>query len=100
MDRDRDRVAVAGERLVHRVVHDLVDEVVQAARTGRADVHARALAHGLEALEDRDVLGVVARAAAGRSLGSPVLKGPFVHTSDAPARTVSSEAGAWPLTWS
>ena len=60
MDRDRDRVAVAGQRLVHRVVHDLVDEVVQAADPGRADVHAGTLANGLEALEDRDVLGVVA----------------------------------------
>ena len=58
---DRDRVAVAGQRLVDRVVDDLVDEVVQAAHAGRADVHAGTLAHGLEALEDRDVLGVVAR---------------------------------------
>ena len=61
MDRHRDRVAVAGQRLVHRVVHNLIDKVVQPAHTGRADVHARTLADGLEALENRDVLGVIAR---------------------------------------
>jgi hypothetical protein len=62
VDRDVDAVAVARERLVDGVVHDLVDQVVQATDTGRADVHARALAHGLETLQDGDVLGVVARA--------------------------------------
>ena len=62
VDRDVDAVAVAGERLVDGVVHDLVDQVVQPAHTGRADVHAGALAHGFEALEDGDVLGVVAGA--------------------------------------
>ena len=61
VDRDVDARAVAGERLVDRVVDDLVDEVVQAAHAGRADVHAGALADRLEALEDGDVLGVVAR---------------------------------------
>ena len=97
VDRHRDRVAVAGQRLVHRVVHDLVDEVVQPAHTGRADVHAGTLADGLEALEDRDVLGVVARCAAVRSLGRRCSRVPFVHTSDAPAGRPSSEAGAWPI---
>ncbi len=58
-DRDDDRVAVAGERLVDGVVDDLVHEVVQTARSGRADVHAGALAHRLEALEDLDLVGAV-----------------------------------------
>ncbi len=49
-----------GQRLVDGVVDDLVDEVVQAHDAGRADVHARALANGLQALEDGDVLCVVA----------------------------------------
>ena len=67
MDRDVDARAVAGERLVDGVVDDLVDEVVQAAHAGRPDVHAGPLAHRLEALEDGDVLGVVAALA-----GAPV----------------------------
>ena len=50
---------IAGHRLVDRVVDDLPDEVMQAARVGRADVHARALADRLEALEDLDAVGVV-----------------------------------------
>ncbi len=59
MDRDLDVVAVAGQRLVDGVVDDLVDEVMQSARAGRADVHARALAHGIETAEDRDLAGCV-----------------------------------------
>jgi hypothetical protein len=62
MDRDVDAVAVACERLVDGVVHDLVDQVVQPAHAGRADVHPGALAHGFETLENGDVLGVVAGA--------------------------------------
>ena len=60
VDGDLDVVGLAGERLVDRVVHDLVDEVVEPALARRADVHAGPLADGLEALEDRDVLGAVA----------------------------------------
>ena len=57
--RDLDVVAVARERLVDGVVDDLVDQVVQAALAGRADVHAGALADRLEPLENRDRAGVV-----------------------------------------
>ena len=56
---DLDAVAVAGQRLVDGVVDDLPDQVVQAALAGGADVHARALADRLEALEDLDRAGVV-----------------------------------------
>src|SRR5215218_1477045 len=59
VNRDVHARRVARERLVDGVVHDLVDEVVKAAHTGRADVHARALADRLETLQDGDVLGVV-----------------------------------------
>ena len=52
---------LVGHRLVDAVVDDLPDEVMQAAAIGRADVHARAQAHRLEALENLDVLGGVAR---------------------------------------
>src|SRR5436309_315105 len=46
--------------VVPGVVHHFVDQVMQPARTGRADVHPGAFPHGLETLENRDVLGVVA----------------------------------------
>ena len=59
VDRDLDAVAEAGHRLVDGVVDDLVDEVMQAALVGRADVHAGAAADGLQALEDLDVSGGV-----------------------------------------
>ena len=55
VERHRDRVAIAGERLVDGVVDDLVDHVVQArAVIGVADIHARALAHGIEAAQHLD----------------------------------------------
>ena len=60
MDDDVDAIAEAGERLVDGVVDDLVHHVVQAgAVIGVADVHAGALAHRLQALEDLDALLVV-----------------------------------------
>jgi hypothetical protein len=59
MDDDLYLIGLAGERLVDGVVDDLVDQVVEAAGAGRADVHAGALADGLEALQDGDVLGGV-----------------------------------------
>ena len=58
---DADAVAVAGEGLVDRVVDDLVDEVMEPAGPGRADVHAGTLADRFQALEDGDVLGAVGR---------------------------------------
>jgi len=60
VDDDRNLAAEARERLVDGVVDDLVDEVVKAHHARRADVHAGTLADRLEALEDRDVLCVVA----------------------------------------
>ena len=51
--------AEAGHGLVDGVVHDLPYEVVQTAGGRRADVHARALADGLEALEDLDLSAIV-----------------------------------------
>jgi hypothetical protein len=59
MDGYLDLGRLARERLVDRVVHHLVDQVVKAALPRRADVHPRALANRLEALEDGDVLGPV-----------------------------------------
>ena len=39
VDRDVDQVVASCERLVDGVVDDLVDEVVEPTRAGRADVH-------------------------------------------------------------
>ena len=58
-DHHVDLVAVPGQRFVDRIVHDLIDQMVQAARPGGADIHARALADGLEALQHLDLAAVV-----------------------------------------
>src|SRR4029079_4994910 len=59
MDRDANRVGKSNQRFVDRVVDDLVDEMVKAALRRGSDVHARALAYCLEALEDLNLPGVV-----------------------------------------
>ena len=59
VDDDVDPRRVARHRLVDRVVHDFVDEVVQPARRGRSDVHPRPLANRFEPLQNLDVLGAV-----------------------------------------
>ncbi len=60
VERDVDPVAVAGERLVDRVVDHLEHHVMQAgAVIGVADVHAGPPAYGLQALEHLDRGGVV-----------------------------------------
>ena len=56
---DVDAVAEARHRLVDRVVNNLPHQVVQAHRTGGADVHAGALAHRLQTLKDLNVFGTV-----------------------------------------
>ena len=61
VDDDIDLFAVAGQRLVHGVVHHLVDQVMQPHLAGRADVHGRAQAHRLQTFQDLDVFaGIVA----------------------------------------
>jgi hypothetical protein len=60
VDRRVHLIAEPGQRLVDRVVDDFVDQVVQAGRPGRADVHRRALADRLETLEYLDfVCGIL-----------------------------------------
>ena len=58
---DLDVVAVTGQSLVDGVVDDLPEAVHQAAGVGGTDVHARALADGLEAFQYRQVPGGVIR---------------------------------------
>jgi succinyl-CoA synthetase alpha subunit len=61
VDRDGDLRAEAAHGLVHGVVDDLLDEVVQAVGTGGPDVHGRALSDWIEAFEDLDGTSVVAQ---------------------------------------
>ena len=56
----QDLCGMAGQRFVDRIVDDFVDHVVKArAIVGIADIHAGALAHGIEASEHFDVVGTV-----------------------------------------
>ena len=67
---DEDPVAMAGKRLVDRIVRDLEHHVVEArAVVGVADVHAGALAHRVEALEDLDAFGVIDALVRGIAVG-------------------------------
>jgi hypothetical protein len=52
--------AITSERLIDCVIDDLIDKVVEAAFSGRADIHTWALADRLKAFEDGDRRGVVA----------------------------------------
>ena len=51
--------AVARQGLVDGVIHNFVHQVMKSRLTGRADVHARALAHRLQALQDLDLRAAV-----------------------------------------
>ena len=57
---DFDPVGVAGQRLVHGVVDDLGEQVMQRLLVGAADIHAGPPAHRLEPLQHLDVLGGIA----------------------------------------
>ena len=50
MQHHQNAVAVAGQCLVHGVVHHFVNEVVEAPGSGGADVHAGPLANRLQSL--------------------------------------------------
>src|SRR6266545_2342308 len=63
---DLDAVAIAPHRLVHGVVDDLVDQVMQAIGARVADIHGGPLPDSFEAFEDLDVarrVGLCAHAA-------------------------------------
>src|SRR5205823_9709120 len=75
MDRDLDAIVAPLERLVDRVVHDLVDEVMEAAEARRADVHARPKPDRLEAFEDRDVPSCVVRSSHEKSPANSAFAG-------------------------
>ena len=92
LDGQLDVRRMAGHRLVDRVVDDFPDEVVQAAHVGRADVHARALANRLEALEDLDALGGVGACGRGplAQRGRGAVAGRRRPASERPSRSWSA----------
>ena len=53
--------AGAGQHLVNRVVHDLVDEVMKGFVIGAAHVHTRAPANGLQPFQYLNIFCLVAR---------------------------------------
>jgi len=69
-DLDLDVVTVTGQCLVDGVVHDLVDQMMQAPLAGGADIHAGALAHGLQTLQDLDLAGVILVVGSGFGIGA------------------------------
>ena len=95
----------AGERLVDPVVDDLPQALHETAGVGGADVHARALAHRLESLEDEEVSGVVGVVGDRRApaverwcccgLRVQPTRGHRRHRAATPVRTVSRHAGTW-----
>ena len=59
MDRDIHLIAVASQRLIDRVIDDLIDQMMQTALRRTADIHTRTLADGLEALQNLDLSGTI-----------------------------------------
>ncbi len=60
MDRDFYLVSMTCQRLVNRVVHDLVHKMMQTHLARRSDVHRRTLAHRLHAAQHLDrICGVI-----------------------------------------
>ena len=49
----------SSQRFIHRVVHDLVDQMVKAALVRGADIHARTLAHRLQPFQHLDLVFVI-----------------------------------------
>jgi hypothetical protein len=73
VDGDDDGVAIPRHRLVDRVVDHLVDQVVESVGVRAPDVHRRALADRLQALQNLNIIaGVVAGVAVVRPFVRPV----------------------------
>ncbi len=93
VDRDAAEVGVADLGLVDRVVDELEDHVVQAREVVRVpDVHAGALAHGLEALQQLDRIGGVGGAHRTPCPAPTARRARGTATATAPPRTSSTAA--------
>ena len=71
---DIDEVRMSRQRLVHGVVDDFGEQMMQRLLVGAADIHAGAAAHRLEAFQHLDVAGGVAGFGAGGA-GSDLERG-------------------------
>ena len=58
-NRDFDMAGVTCQRLIHRIIDDLIHQMVQAARTSGSDIHAWADTHGLKTFKNLKIGGVV-----------------------------------------
>jgi hypothetical protein len=58
-DRYLNVIAITRQRLVDRVVHDLVDQMVNSALIGAANVHAWASSYRLESFKDLNAVDAV-----------------------------------------
>ena len=56
---DLNIIAIARQRFVHRVVHDLVDTVMKSSGAGRTDIHARAFSDRVKTFQHLDLRRVV-----------------------------------------
>ena len=77
VEHDLDPARVAGDRLVHRIVEQFGDEVMQRPLIGAADKHAGPAAHRLQPLQYLDVVRRVVAITGRRRLGR--LPSPAAH---------------------
>ena len=92
---DLDAVGVAGERLVHRVVDHLGEQVMQRLLVGAADIHAGPAAHRLQPLQHLDVARRVAGLAGGAGLAARGLGGRAARRREASANRSRRRPSFW-----
>lgn len=98
MDGHHHAVGVAGQGLIDRVVDHLEDHVMQASAIVHiADVHARTLAHGLQAFQGGDAVGVVGAvvARAGRGSGFGHSRIDRLHGRQRATKEFAEAADVW-----
>ena len=59
LQRYLDPVTETGQMFIHRVIHDLIDQMIQSLGGHAAYLHTRTLPHCLQAFQDRDTAGVI-----------------------------------------
>ena len=93
VENDLDGAGVARERLVDGVVDDFIDHVMQAGTViGVADIHARPLAHGVEAFQHPDQFRAIFDGN-GMLIVGRGLPGRFCHVRPSRTSQISCAAG-------